>query len=71
MNWAVTSLPAKATADVKGTYLDILAIRVPCGEDADPDYVRTEFLLADYNRQPEWVPDKEIAGVTVESVSPR
>jgi hypothetical protein len=71
MDWAVTSPPAKATAEVKGSYLDVLAIRVPCGDDVDPDYVRTEFLVADYNRQPEWVPDKEIEGVTVERVGPR
>lgn len=70
MDWAVTSPPAKATAEVKGAYLDVLAIRVPCGDDADPDLVRTEFLLADYNHQPEWVPDREIGGVVVDRITP-
>ena len=69
MNWAVTSPPAKTTAQYKGDYLDVLAIRVPYGDEADPDLVRTEFLLTAYDRSPEWVPDQYIEGVVVQGGS--
>jgi hypothetical protein len=66
MNWTVTSPPAKTTAEHRGDYADVLAIRVPFGDDADPDLVRTEFLLATHNSSPEWVPDRDLAGVVVQ-----
>lgn len=69
MNWAVTSPPAKTTAQYNGAYLDVLAIRVPYGDEADPNLVRTEFLLAAYDRRPEWVPDQHVEGVVVQGGS--
>ena len=66
MDWAVTSPPAKTTAEYRGDYFDVLAIRVPCGDEADPDLVRTEFLLGAHNQASEWVPDREIAGTVVQ-----
>jgi hypothetical protein len=69
LNWAVTSPPAKTTAQYNGDYLDVLAIRVPYGDEADPDLVRTEFLLAAHDRRPEWVPDEHVEGVVVQGKS--
>lgn len=62
MDWVVTSPPAKTIARCDGSDLDVLAIRVPSGEDVGPGLVPTEFLLSGSGEQPFWEPISNIEG---------
>ncbi len=59
MAWEVTGPVAGATAQTKTGYLPILAIRV------DSESGETEFLLADPQSAPQWVPQHAILSVGV------